>query len=159
MDSEQQSHDLKMRVWEEEAKLERPLYRLFVRDQITVQTDGDTLVLTNPKKLRKEPLVWLFFVVNSVWGCCCLCLIPSGFGEGQMTAMVKFVAWWWLASLPAIFVYVREVSKAEEPLDDGGFLVFALRNFWAPFLGFFGGLFVMLCLGALGFKSLLGWKL
>lgn len=147
--AEYEKHKQEGNIQREREKLQRPrpLYCLLVRGQMVYDS----------------PLVWFFLVVNFVWAGCCFVGFTSAFDETSgAVRLLGLVGTVWTAALPFAVFHLREVAKAEEPLNVTGF--FGMCFIVVPILDtvvFAGGYalwsWAVWGLKLLGVHSLFGW--
>ena len=108
----------------------RPLYWLLISAQ-----DKPEEV-----RLRREPLVWLYFCATAFWGFACAAftqgVVFSTTSDSTIIEIIKWIAGFSIFPLPTIILTIREADKAGSRYTFDQLLVSAIVGwFSAVFLG------------------------
>lgn len=110
--------------------MHRPLYWLLVTDRD--KPEGF--------QLRREPVVWLYFIGTSLWGLACVAfsqrILFSRPSESAIIEIIKWISDIAVAALPTVVLAIREADRAGDRYTFNQLLATATLGFFAAaFLG------------------------
>jgi undecaprenyl pyrophosphate phosphatase UppP len=114
------------------------------------------------RRLSRAPVVWLFFIVNAVWGLACMQVtrrLPSEH-DAFLVEVVKWCAGILVMSLPTVILTLREADKSDRKRSFEQFVVAVVIG---TLIAAFSGFALEVVLSLLGLRDFLGipigkWK-